>query len=198
MIKKGFKWETAMPCGEELFWKYWDELRRRGGTKEEEGNRWRRKWQVPGAHHMGCPQWAHARQGGRNMVGAGYRATWMPGWGTVILSCSLVDGKPSALQQGNDMWSKVWHKMNPAVVKLPWDLLWNETGFLSSSDGKESACNGRDLGSTPGSGRLPWRREWLPTPVFLPEEFHGQRSLAGYSPWGCREWDKTEGPALSL
>ena len=31
-----------------------------------------------------------------------------------------------------------------------------------------------------------WRRKWQPTPVFLPGEFHGQRSLAGYSPWGCR------------
>ena len=37
-----------------------------------------------------------------------------------------------------------------------------------------------------------WRRKWLPTPVFLPEEFHGQRSLAGYSPWGCKESDTTE------
>ena len=32
--------------------------------------------------------------------------------------------------------------------------------------------------------KIPWRREWLPTPVFLPWEFHGQRSLVGYSPWG--------------
>ena len=32
----------------------------------------------------------------------------------------------------------------------------------------------------------PRRRKWLPIPVFLPVEFHGQRSLAGYSPWGCR------------
>ena len=32
----------------------------------------------------------------------------------------------------------------------------------------------------------------LPTPVFLPGEFHGQRSLAGYSPWGCKESDTTE------
>ena len=31
--------------------------------------------------------------------------------------------------------------------------------------------------------KIPWRREWLPTPVFLPWEFHGQRSLVGYSPW---------------
>ena len=40
--------------------------------------------------------------------------------------------------------------------------------------------------------KIPWRREWQPTPVFLPGEFHGQRSLAGYSPWGCKESDMTE------
>ena len=33
-----------------------------------------------------------------------------------------------------------------------------------------------------------WRRKWQPTPVFLPGEFHGQRSLVGHSPWGCRVW----------
>ena len=33
-------------------------------------------------------------------------------------------------------------------------------------------------------GKIPWRREWQPTPLFLPGEFHGQRSLVGYSPWG--------------
>ena len=41
--------------------------------------------------------------------------------------------------------------------------------------------------------RIPWRREWLPTPVFLPGEFHGQKSLAGYSSWGPKEMDTTEG-----
>ena len=53
--------------------------------------------------------------------------------------------------------------------------------------GKESTCNAGaagGVGSIPGLGRLPWRREWQPTPVFLPGESHGQRSLAGYSPWG--------------
>ena len=43
-----------------------------------------------------------------------------------------------------------------------------------------------------------WRREWLPTPVFFPEEFHGLRSLAGYSPWGHKELDTTERLRLSL
>ena len=44
----------------------------------------------------------------------------------------------------------------------------------------------KDAGLIPGSGRFPWRRPWQPSPVFLPGEFHGQRSLAGYSPRGCR------------
>ena len=39
---------------------------------------------------------------------------------------------------------------------------------------------------TPWVAKIPWRREWLPTPVFLPGESHGQRSLSGYSPWGHR------------
>ena len=42
------------------------------------------------------------------------------------------------------------------------------------------------------SRKTPWRREWLPTPVFWPGEFHGERSLAGYGPRGCRESDTTE------
>jgi len=40
-------------------------------------------------------------------------------------------------------------------------------------------------------GKVLWRREWLPTPVFLPGEFHGQRSLVDYSPWGHKESDMT-------
>ena len=44
----------------------------------------------------------------------------------------------------------------------------------------------RGPGFDPWLGKIPWRRELLPTPVFSPGEFHGQRSLAGYTPWGCR------------
>ena len=44
----------------------------------------------------------------------------------------------------------------------------------------------------------PWRREWLASPVFLPGEFHGQRSLVGYSPWGGKELDTIEQLTLSL
>ena len=41
-------------------------------------------------------------------------------------------------------------------------------------------------------GKMPWRREWQPIPVFLPGEFHGQRSVVIYSPWGSQELDTTE------
>ena len=53
---------------------------------------------------------------------------------------------------------------------------------------KNSPANAGD----PWVRKIPWRREWLPTPVFLPGEFHGQSSLAGDSPWGCKELDVTE------
>ena len=44
----------------------------------------------------------------------------------------------------------------------------------------------------PWSVKTPWRRKWQPTPVCLPEEFYGQRILAGYGPWGHKELDMTE------
>ena len=47
------------------------------------------------------------------------------------------------------------------------------------------------MGLTPGWRQFPG--EEVPTPVFLPGEFHRQRSLVGYSAWGCKEWDTTEG-----
>ena len=70
-------------------------------------------------------------------------------------------------------------------------------GFLEGSDGKKSAYQCRRLGFDLWARKIPWRRNWLPTPVFLPGEFHGQRSLAGYSPWGCKELDMTEELTLS-
>ena len=44
----------------------------------------------------------------------------------------------------------------------------------------------------PSVGKIPWGRKWVPTPVFLPGESHGQKSLMGYSPWGHKESDTTE------
>ena len=58
-------------------------------------------------------------------------------------------------------------------------------GFPGGSVVKNPPVNTRDTGSIPGAGRFPWTRKWQPTSVFLPGESHGQKSLTGYSPWGC-------------
>ena len=63
-------------------------------------------------------------------------------------------------------------------------VLWLRQG---SSDGKISACR-----FSPRVGKIPQRREWLPTAVVLPGKFHGQRSLVSYSPRGCKEPRMTE------
>ena len=61
--------------------------------------------------------------------------------------------------------------------------------------GKEPACQCRRLKRqwlSPWVGKITWRRKWHPTSVFLPGEFHGQRSLVDKSPWGLKESDMTE------
>ena len=66
-------------------------------------------------------------------------------------------------------------------------VLPSQASFPCGSAGKESPCNAGDLGSIPGVGKIPWRRERLPTLVFWPGEFHGL-----YSPWSRKESDTTE------
>ena len=69
---------------------------------------------------------------------------------------------------------------------------WDFPGVTS---GKELACQSRRHKRHKFSSwarKIPWRRAWTPTPVFLPGESHGQRRLVGYSPWGHKELDTTE------
>ena len=58
---------------------------------------------------------------------------------------------------------------------LPWWLKWERISLQCRRPGLDLWV-----------GKIPWRREWKLTPVFLPRESHGQRSLEGYSPWGLR------------
>ena len=64
---------------------------------------------------------------------------------------------------------------------LPWWLRWWRICLQCGRPGFD-----------PWVGKIPWRRTWQPTPVFLPGESHGQRSLARYGPWGSKELDMTE------
>ena len=87
--------------------------------------------------------------------------------------CGLIPG--SGRSPGEDRW--------PTSVFL---------GFLGDSGGKKSACNVGDLGSIPGMGKSPGGGHGNPLQYSCLENPHGQRSLVGYSPWGCKESDTTE------
>ena len=88
---------------------------------------------------------------------------------------------------------KVWCRLEWRLIYRLWivTLLFSKHfwwGFPAGSDGKDSTCGSGDSGFYPWVRNRPWRRKWQPTPVFLPEKPHGQRSLVGYSPWG---WQKS-------
>ena len=73
--------------------------------------------------------------------------------------------------------------------------LSHQGNFPGGTSGKEPTCQCRRQKRqrfNPWVRKIPWRREWQPTPAFLPGEFHGQRSLVRYSPWGCKELNTTE------
>ena len=77
--------------------------------------------------------------------------------------------------------------LNCSPPKQNWDknLGSINLGFPDGASGKEHACQCRRhkrCGFDPSVGKIPWRRAWQPTPVFLPEESHGQRILVGYGP----------------
>ena len=89
----------------------------------------------------------------------------------------------SLLDQGNCLHDSAWLRFTIYIKiyilnGLPWWLRWQ---------GIWQQC-GRP-GFDPWVGKTPWRREWQPTPVFLLGEFHGQRSLVGYSPRGHKQSD---------
>ena len=72
----------------------------------------------------------------------------------------------------------------------PWTSLWLRWYRI--------CLRRRRPGFYPWVGKMPRRRKWLPTPVFFPGEFHGHRTLVGYSPWGRKESDTTEQLTLLL
>ena len=84
------------------------------------------------------------------------------------------------LPVGRDRGEMEW---KPGLSRWkPW-----HTGFPRWLRGKEPACQHQRLEFDPWVRKIPWRREWLPIPVFFPGEFHGQKSLACLSPWGSKD-----------
>ena len=91
---------------------------------------------------------------------------------------------------------RVWmHETGITMCCSYWQWLGLEWGFPGGASGKEHACQCRRHkrhGFDPWVWNISWRRPWQPTPVFLPGESHGQKRLAGYSPWGLTESDITQ------
>ena len=74
-------------------------------------------------------------------------------------------------------------------------------GFPGGTSDKEPACQfqrHKRCEFDSWVAKIPWRRAWQPTPVFLPGESHGQKSLVGYSPWGLKESDMSEQPSTHM
>ena len=100
-----------------------------------------------------------------------------------------VVGKHEEERKKEGFWRLVLKELWPERKKaLFWHHLKMATGFPGGASGKEPACRCRRqkrCGFDPWVRKIPWRRAWRPTPVFLPGESQGPRSLVGYSPWNC-------------
>ena len=111
-------------------------------------------------------------------------------------------GKDSTRSPQREVYSGRGTQRIPDSHFLPWKLslenLHIKGSILSGgSDGKESSCQCRRPRFDPWARKIRWRRTGLPAPVFLPGEFHRQRSLVGKEP-RVAESDMTEGLPLSL
>ena len=84
------------------------------------------------------------------------------------------------------------HQIAAMITKTSYGQINKLFGLPMWLSGEESTCQCRTLGFNPWIRKIPWRRKWQPTPIFLHEESHGHRRLAGYSPWGCKESDTTD------
>jgi len=145
-----------------------------------------------------CHLWTHIMEPKRNPI----TLMWIKPTSELILLaknpelshcvCWFKEVKmPSLLTVEKNIWE--W---------LPWAcwcaIFWQSplsVGFPGGTSGKETACQcrrHRRHGFDPWVEKIPWRRAWQPTPVFLPRESHGQSSLEGYSPLGHKGSDMAE------
>ena len=107
--------------------------------------------------------------------------------------CLCWKNKENGCQQSFSMHGHKYSLSRSWVRGLNWNFVLHDTYVLIwaslGTDSKEPSCN---AGFDPWVGKIPWRRKWQLTPVFLPGKSHGQRSLAGYSSWVVEESDTSE------
>ena len=112
---------------------------------------------------------------------------WMP-WTSELYDINFIFCHPQYHCVITYSFTKFW-------LHLPWPQFESLTSGEGGNGSKESACQCRRCNGWLFDlcvGKIPWRRKWWPTPVFLPGKFHEQRSLLGYSPRGCKESDMIE------
>ena len=103
---------------------------------------------------------------------------------------------PRATRFSRREWVNIYFILTPGKQELTFSglahslimiiSLRNRGALLRWLSGKESSYQCKRQGFDPWVRKIPWRRKWQPTPVFLPGQSHGQRSLEGYSPRGCK------------
>ena len=107
----------------------------------------------------------------------------------LVKNTSYSPGVASSLNLSLPSWYRAYRLQIP-----PWGI--PECEYQSGgASGKEPACQCRRYeryGFDPWVRKIPWRRAWQPTPVFLSRESHGQRRVVGYSLWGHKESDMTK------
>ena len=101
------------------------------------------------------------------------------GKGVLVLNNLRWDGIHLEFRRGQGTMGPYWQRLS--ISSFPGGLV-----------SKESTCQCRRPGFDSWVGKIPWRRKWQPIPVFLVGKSHGERSLAGYRPWGHKESDMTE------
>ena len=91
--------------------------------------------------------------------------------------------------------SSLWGRKESYMTKWLTHTHICQQHFPTGSAGKEPSCQHRWCKKrkfNPWVGKIPWRKKWQPTPIFLPWRFHEERSLADYSPWGCKKSNLTD------
>ena len=101
--------------------------------------------------------------------------------------CAFSSGVPSGCATGEGEAAAVWGLEDSNILCL---LIWqNFPGGSVEKNPPATAGDARGIEFDPWAGKILWRRKWQLTQVFLPGKFCGQRSLAGYSPWGFKDLD---------
>ena len=113
------------------------------------------------------------------------RMRWLDG---ITDSMDMSLGKLRELVMDREAWCAVVHGVAKSQIRLS---SWTDESLKRASLVAQLVKK-PPSGWEPWVGKIPWRRAWQPTPVFLPGESHGQRSLEGPSPWGCKESYTTE------